>query len=137
LWESLLSGQTDRNASIISMMDEAENHIQDIENNYSRISKLEFGLVSIDVDTPVLLTGGKTYNILIVGERNKIKSFKLGISYKPGNEYIKLNEFIGNANIIKATFTPQKSVFYYFLITVNQFYSGFSTGGYFMIVSFN
>jgi hypothetical protein len=133
IFHSQLSGQISQNESIMTMMNEAESYIMDIE--YSNvISKLEFGVVADFYETPVYLIGGKTYNVLIEGERNMIKSLELAISYKPGDEYIVVDKFKDNTNRIKTQFTPEQTTYYYFKITVDQFFSGFSKGGYFIII---
>lgn len=134
---SQMYGQRGDNASIISMMNEADPYIMEIESTYSIISKLEFGIISNSVSSPVLLVGGRTYNILVVGERNLVRNLDLTLRRMPEDEYIVVDKFNDNTNLVKTQFTPNQTEYYYFLINVNQYYRDYSKAGYFFIISFN
>jgi hypothetical protein len=133
LIHQLSSGQESPNQSIMTMMNEAESYIREIETT-NVISKLEFGIVTGSCETPITLVGGKTYNVLVVGERNMIRNLDLVIRYKSGDDYIVADKINENTNRIRTQFKPDQTTYYYFKISVNQYYSGYDKGGYFIIV---
>lgn len=137
-WNLKSNAQSNNDLSIVPVINQAEYYINKIENDVYTISKLEFDLVFSSESTwsPIKLIGGKTYNILLFGEQNRIMDIDLKIYHMPADEWIVIKHENTSANILETTFIPEITAYYEFEIIAQSFFSGYSGGRYFYIVSF-
>lgn len=131
-------GQISSDLSILPFVKDAKFFIDQIENDYYKINKLEFDLVSNSgtKSTPVKLYNHQFYKILLYGETGKILDIDLKITFKVDNEWTTVKEVNNPTNTLNTDFTPPISGFYEFEITASKFVPGYTVGRYCLIVSY-
>ena len=132
------NAQSDNIESIIPMMNEVEPYLTNLENDFYTVSRVEIDLVhnSESAFIPLDLIGGRTYNILLVGENHKIMDIDLKIHQKLNNEQMLLKYENNDDNMINITFQPEESSFYDIEVIAEKMYMGSDAGRYALIVSF-
>jgi hypothetical protein len=131
-------GQISSEISIIPFLNDTKFYIDQIENDYYIINKLELDLVSEGniKSTPVKLYNNQLYKILLFGETGKILDIDLKISKKEGDNWITVKEVNNPTNVLNTEFKPDTNSFYEFEISASKFAPGYTVGRYCLIISY-
>ena len=132
------NAQSDNIESIIPMMKEVEPYLTNLENDFYTISRVEIDLVqnSESAFIQLDLVGGRTYNILLVGENHKIMDIDLKIHRNLNNEKVLIKHENNDENMLNISFQPEESSFYDIEVIAEKMYMGSNAGRYALIVSF-
>ena len=132
------NAQSDNIESIIPMMKEVEPYLTNLENDFYTISRVEIDLVhnSESAFIQLDLIGGRTYNILLIGENNKNMDIDLKIHRNLNNEKVLIKHENNDDNMLNISFQPVESSFYDIEVIAERMYMGSNAGRYALIVSF-
>lgn len=124
--------------SIIPVLEKVEPLIENLEDDFIVINRIEFDLIFEDATkyAPVKMYPGKTYQIIAYGEQDRISDLDIKLFQKIDDEWKVVKVGNSEGNVVVLEFTPDTFDFFEIQIKAPGWIPPYNAGRYCILVCY-